>query len=569
MTETTVRTRFAPSPSGHLHVGGARTALFCWAYACRHEGKFILRIEDTDQKRSSDAASTGFMQDLRWLGIDWHEGPEFESCGGGTSGPYRQSERLEIYQRHIDQLLESGHAYRAFETPDELRAARAQAQAEKRNYRYDRAALALDEKTVQEYLAEERPFVVRCRVPDEADVTLSDAVRGEVTTVAAELDDFVIQKTDGYPTYHFAVVVDDEMMGVTDVIRAQEHLSNTARHMLLQDALGFRRPRYAHISVITNVDGSKMSKRDKDKTLRAAIRERGLDYEAVTALATALTTATTPELSRETWDWWQERKDRQLDAAVTQQLADALDVELPEIEVDDFRRAGYLPEVMVNYLALLGWSPGDDVEKFDRDFLIQRFDFDRIIKSPAKFDRTKLLAFNHDALQEFSPDAFASRLHAHAAAYHSEFLDRFDAAEFALFAGCNQTRSKTLDDAFRTCRFFIVADDGIEYEDSKGVRKALLSGAPNGCAHLEAVRAELAQQERWEPTALEETVSRYADAHADGKLGKVAQPLRVAVTGGTVSPAIFETLALLGRESTLHRIDRCLASHRVSAEGES
>jgi len=220
----TIRTRFAPSPSGHLHVGGARTALFNWAYAEARDGRFILRIEDTDVKRSSDAAGMAFLEDLKWLGIAWDEGPEYDGCGGGDSGPYHQSKRLDLYNCEIDRLLDSGQAYRAFETPEELAARREEARQARRNYRYDRAALELDDATVQQHLEEGRPHVVRFKVP-EGEVRVHDEVRGDITVSSEEMEDFVIRKADGYPTYHFAVVVDDELMGVTHVIRAQEHRS--------------------------------------------------------------------------------------------------------------------------------------------------------------------------------------------------------------------------------------------------------------------------------------------------------------------------------------------------------
>src|SRR5262245_29226070 len=253
-----IRTRFAPSPSGHLHVGGARTALFCWVYAKRHGGKFLLRIEDTDQKRSSDAASMAFLEDLKWLGIEWDEGPEFQGSGGGKAGPYFQSQRLEIYNEHIERLISQGRAYRAFETSEELDASRAKAKAANQTYRYDRAALKLSRSQIEELLRQCRPHVVRFKIPDDcSQVVFRDEVRGEVVTERAQLDDFVIRKADGYPMYNFAVAVDDELMGVTHVIRAQEHLSNTPRQVLLQDALGFRRPAYAHLSLITNPDNSK------------------------------------------------------------------------------------------------------------------------------------------------------------------------------------------------------------------------------------------------------------------------------------------------------------------------
>jgi glutamyl-tRNA synthetase len=541
-----IRTRFAPSPSGHLHVGGARTALFCWAYARARGGKFVLRIEDTDQKRSSETASMAFAEDLCWLGIDWDEGPAYEGRGGGDAGPYHQSHRLDIYDQYLDRMLESGHAYRAFETADELDAARARASAAGEAYRYDRAALDLDEATVAAYLAEGRPHVVRCKVPRGEEIIVEDVVRGTVRVQSDELDDFVIRKADGYPTYHFAVVVDDELMGVTHVLRGQEHLNNTFRHVLLQEALGFARPTYAHISLIFNPDGSKMSKRDKDKALRAYVKEHGITEAAA--------------VDAETWAWWQAGKDHQLDLAHAEALAGELGVELPEINVDDFRRAGYLPDVLVNYLALLGWSPGGDVEQFDRTFLLEHFDLDRVIKSPAKFDRDKLLAFNLDAVQAMPADAFVEAFRGHCAAYHPDFIERLDPADFDLLARANQGRSKTLEDPVRSCRFFIADDDAIEYESTKNVRKALLNGEPNGCAHLQALRPVLEGLAEWTVPALETAVTDYANAHADEKLGKVAQPLRIAVSGGTISPAIFDTLAILGRTSVLARIDRCLGA---------
>lgn len=547
---TIVRTRFAPSPSGPLHVGGARTALFCWAYAKAHGGSFILRIEDTDQKRSSDAACQALMHDLRWLGIDWDEGPEFDGIGGGDFGPYFCSKRLDIYHKYIDQLLDEGKAYRAFETPQDLDAARNDAKRQKHNYRYDRSALKLDQATIQAYLDEGRPYVVRFKLPNDEPIVVRDEVRGEVTVDPKEMDDFVILKADGYPTYHFAVVVDDELMDVTHVIRGQEHLNNTAKHVLLQDALGFRRPVFAHLSLIFNPDGSKMSKRDKDKALRSAVREENIQ------------SSPTPTISDETWQWWSQSKDHQLDLDDTVALADALNLVLPEIDVDDFRRAGYLPQVLVNYLALLGWSPGNDVEKFDRAFLIEHFDLDRIIKSHAKFDRDKLLAFNLDAIQAMSPKQFRDLWYAHCREYHPKFVEKLSPERFDMLAAANQSRSKTLDDTVKSSQFFIMADDAIEYEQTKAVRKALCNGDPSGYDHLAAIKPLLADLTDWTKDAIEPVVDKYSQEHANGKLGKVAQPLRIAVSGSTVSPAIFETLAILGREAVVNRITRCLANRQ-------
>jgi glutamyl/glutaminyl-tRNA synthetase len=560
-----IRTRFAPSPSGHLHVGGARTALFCWAYAKGRAsggaGKFMLRIEDTDQKRSSDSASMAFLEDLKWLGITWDEGPEYEGLGGGAAGPYFQSQRLEIYNRYIEQLLKEGKAYRAFETAEELQAARERAKAEKRSSRYDRASLRLPPETIERYLKEGRPHVVRFKLPDVLkSVTVHDEVRGDVTVNESELDDLVIRKADGYPTYHFAVVVDDELMGVTHVIRAMEHLNNTHKHVLLQDALEFRRPVYAHISLITNPDGSKMSKRDKDKAIRAAVVRKALTSSPKDEHGE-------PLIDGPTWEWWLSDKEHQLDLGNAERLANALSVHLPEINVDDFRRAGYLPDVLVNYLALLGWSPGEDIEKFDVKFLMERFGFDRVIRTPAKFDREKLQAFNNDAIQAMPPEEFGRRLREHCQRYHPEFLQKMSAEQFALFARANQARSKTLESQLPSSRFFIIGDDEIVYEQSKSVNDALAKGSPCGYEHLESLRSILAEVEPWTIERTEAAVKKYADACAEGKLGKVAQPLRIAVSGSTVSPAIFDTLAILGKQSTLNRIDRCLASGTAKERG--
>jgi len=566
---STVRTRFAPSPSGHLHVGGARTALFCWAFALQHGGRFILRIEDTDRKRSSEAASQGFLDDLRWLGVTWDEGPVHEgtdrgrseptTVGGGDHGPYVCSQRLDVYERVIDEMIEAGTAYRAFETPEELAAARQLAESEKRPYRYDRAALALEPGTVQQYLAEERPHVVRFRLHDGLEsVVVEDLVAGTVTTPASELDDFVIRKADGWPTYHFAVVVDDAAMKVTHVIRGQEHLTNTARHQLLQDALGYPRPVYAHVSTIQNPDGSKMSKRDKDRALRAEVRRLGLEAPP-DADGRAV-------LDPERWAWWLAEKTRQLELAEAEGLAAALDVALPEIDVDDFRRNGYLPEVLVNYLALLGWSPADGQDRFTPEQFVERFTLDRLVSSAAKFDREKLLAFNQDAIQAMDPAELARRLAAHARERHPAFLEALGAAQMEMLAESMRDRARTLEDPFVACRYFVLDDDAIEYVTGKPFRKAMLKGEPCGYDHLERIRGKLAGLDDWSADSIQTLVDDDAERDAGGQMGKVAQPIRIAVTGGTVSPAIGNVLAVLGKDSTLRRIDRCLAMRAELAE---
>ncbi|MCL4199181.1 MAG: glutamate--tRNA ligase [Phycisphaerales bacterium] len=550
-SKTIVRTRFAPSPSGHLHVGGARTALFCWAYARQHGGKFILRIEDTDQKRSSDAASVGFLRDLKWLGIEWDEGPEFTDrdgsrCGGGAYGPYFQSQRLDLYTKYLQQLVLAEKAYYAFDTAAELDAQRKAARAANQNYRYDRtAATALSPDEVRRRREAGEPAVIRFRLPDEP-IVIRDEILGEATIPAEQLDDFVICKADGFPTYHFAVVVDDELMQVTHVIRAQEHFMNTARHLRLQEALGFRRPVYAHLPLIFNPDGSKMSKRDKDKALRTAVKQRQLAAPPAAVGVGAFAS-------------WLKDKDRQLEFEEANALSEALGVPLPEINVDDFRRSGYLPEVLINYLALLGWNPGGDVEKFDKAFLVERFSFDRVMKGPAKFDRAKLLAFNHDAIQALSTEEFVRLFRAHCAEFHPEFIERLTPEHFDLLAAANHKRSKTLDDQVRSSRFFIDGDESITYDAAdKNLRKVMCAGEPTGRAHLEALLPILQGVSDWSVATLEQAISAYVQLHAGGNLGKVAQPLRIAISGTTISPAIYETLTILGCDATLRRMRRCI-----------
>ena len=550
-SKMTVVTRFAPSPSGNLHVGGARTALYCWAFARGRSGRLVLRIEDTDRKRSSDAASLGFMTDLDWLGIDWDEGPVQGDQGGGDHGPYFQSERLPIYAEHLERLIAEGKAYHAFDTPEELDAKRKAARLAKEAYRYDRAALALSAEEVEARLAAGEPSVIRFRTPD-GPITIVDEVLGEATLPAGEVDDFVIRKADGYPTYHFAVVIDDAMMEVSHVLRAQEHFNNTAKHMILQDALGLPRPVYGHLSLIFNPDGSKMSKRDKDKVLRAAVKERAID-------AAPIGSHGTPLVEADVWSTWLGDKSVQLDLDTLEQVAAALEVSLPEINVADFRRSGYLPEVLCNFLALNGWSAGDDLEKFDNDFLAKNFNLDRVQKTPAKFDRDKLLAFNLDAIQEMSPDVFHDLARAHATEFRPEFIARLDGGQFRTLCDASRERSKTLDEPFSVNRFLVSSDDEIEWTVSKPVRKAMFNGEPTGLELLGQIRPVLENLPDFDATSIEAAITAFVDEHAEGNLGRIAQPLRIAVSGGPISPPIFDTLAILGQEAVLSRIDRCLA----------
>ena len=552
---TTPVTRFAPSPTGHLHIGGARTALLCWAYARRHGGRFVLRIEDTDLKRSSESSARGILEDLAWLGIHWDDGPEYDHHGariGGDDrgvGPFHQSRRFDRYNAAIDALLEADRAYPAFESVEELDAKRQEAIRNKARYRYDRAALEIPREERLARLARGDDHVIRFRMPDDP-IVVHDEILGEVRLEPEEFDDFIIRKRDGAPTYHLAVVVDDALMGVTHVLRGQEHLINTPRHGALQDALGYARPVYAHMPLIFNPDGSKMSKRDKDKAAKKACKESSINSSPIDAIDDAA------------FAEWLESKTSQLDSTALRALAAHLGVELPEIDVEDFRRSGYLPEALCNYLALLGWNPksknedGTDLERFTMDELAARFDFSGMGKGQAKFDRAKLLAFNADAIAALGDDAFASRWRAWASHYDPSLNERFSAEQMRTLAPAVKTRCKTLADARSVLVFAFVDDDAIEY-DGKAVHKALLKGGAKGLELLRAFRDELATVEPFEPEPIEHAVAAFAESSGVG-IGKIAQPVRVAVTGSGVSPPLGQTLAIIGKDATLARIDRCV-----------
>ncbi len=508
MNATPVVTRFAPSPTGQLHVGGARTALFAWAYARQQRGRFILRLEDTDQARSSADSTRAILRDLQWLGLEWDEGPDAAAADPmdlttqrGPHGPYFQSQRLDLYQQAVDQLLASGAAYRPADSPE----------------------------------------IVRLRMGQ--DVSFHDEVFGNITVPGSELEDFVIQKSDGFPTFHLAVVVDDALMGVTHVIRGQEHLSNTPKHVALQAALGYPRPVYVHMPSILNPDGSKMSKRDKAKLARQSAKQANLPAAALTS-AGVDAAALTAFLNKDNDD-----------LSIAHAIADKLGLTLPEINVADFRASGYLPDALLNYLSLLGWNPGQNIEKFDRAFLVERFSFDRLGKSNSKFDRAKLLSFNADALAALPPEVFAAQLQTHFQQRHPQFIAQLG-ERFPTFALAYQPRSKTLSDPAAQGAFFVCADDAIVY-DEKAVKKVLARNDNEGFTLLRELGAELAQLDPFTGTAGHDLIGQLAQQRGNG-MGAWAQPLRVALTGSTVSPPLDVTLDLLGRPRTLARIERCL-----------
>ena len=601
-------TRFAPSPTGHLHIGGARSALFCWAFARSMarthsiDGRFMIRIEDTDQARSSDESARGILDDLAWLGINWDDGPTLTTTHGKTIGgdsrhvgPYFQAQRVAIYNAYLEHLVRSGRAYPAFETTEELEVRRKTAIAAKQNYKYSRPAdvqfgIFNADRWARAQSGERH--VLRFAVADEP-IVVHDQILGDVTLATGEVDDFVIRKADGFPTYHFAVVIDDELMGVTHVMRAQEHLINTPKHVTMQKALTrlrnnsdaasgsdgtpFRTPQYGHMPLIFNADGTKMSKRDKAKAARKALKDAMARDKSLTTAAISVRT-NQPEATISAF------LAAETDAVeIAEAIAPAFNVTLPEIEIWDFRRSGYLPEVITNFIALLGWSTGmktpdgKDVEKFDMTFLAEHFSIDRIGKTSAKFDRVKLLSFNADAIGAMTDDQFWQRWTSWLAEFQPETaakLHRFGhvqhvAARSALVQAI-KPRAKTLAEGHRSIAFALIADDAVAF-DPAAVEKVLRSpalpadksGLPTGktCRDvLVLLRELLVVHSDYSPESIDGIIPGFAAEHGLA-MGAVAQPLRVALTGSTVSPGVGHCCAILEKTSVLARIDRCLATH--------
>lgn len=595
-----VITRFAPSPTGHLHIGGARTALFCWAFAKRYGGQFVLRIEDTDAARSSDESAKGIMEDLAWLGIEWNEGPELQWQGrtiGGDPrgvGPFFQARRLDLYNAHIMRLVEQGKAYPAIETEEELAAEKKRAQDAKANYRYSRASLTKipDIKDRLRLIERGEPHVIRFFSPAE-EIAFTDQVLGDVKIASGEVDDFIIRRRDGFPMYNFAVVVDDHGMGITHVLRAQEHLSNTPRQIALYRAFGYTPPLFGHMPLIFNMDSSKMSKRDKAKVARKKLKDayaQAKILENQSGPSLAVSKHVNLQHVAPSGDLWNslsasmhidpnrllEFMNAENDAVdIAKAIGAHFGIALPEIEVADFRANGYTPAAICNFVALLGWNPGlktpdgKDLEKFDTAFLSQHFDLARIGKTNSKFDRAKLLSFNSDAIGAMTDEAFVETW----LAFLKEFepgvhtkMATLPVAKQLLLARALKPRAKTFRDATRPIGFLFVADGGVEF-DPAAVEKNLRAGIPTtsgesltGLELLRALRDVISSSQDFDPPqpqALEAAISALAEAKGV-KLGSAAQALRVALTGTGVSPALGDTLAILGKASVLARVDRAI-----------
>jgi glutamyl-tRNA synthetase len=502
---------------------------------------FILRIEDTDLKRNTPTAMRQVMDDLRWLGINWDEGPEV----GGLNGPYLQSQRKDIYDKYVRQLLEAGKAYYCFESTDELEAMREKAEAQKRGFVYQRPAQFPTEQDAERARAEGKPVAVRFAMPGDEQIVVEDLVRGRVTFAAAEIGDFIIQKSDGFPTYNFACVVDDYLMGITQVIRGQEHLMNTPGQQAIWRALFGDKPlpKYAHMSVTVSESGGKLSKRERPAALRNAIKGRpNVDLKALTEAAgitieeldSFLAGKTTPDMPA-------------IDA-----MAAYLGVALPEINIVDFFKSGYLPETMVNFLALLGWNPGDGRELMSVGELIESFDLSRLTKSNSLFDRRKLVAFNTEHIHMLPKDKLLRHLREYLKVIDSPVMRADDDMLLRIIALCEGAR--TLADIERKSRFLFLADDEIKY-DENAVNKVLLKDG--GVEILRIERERLGAMDKFNVKNIEAALHSLAEERQIG-LGKVAQPLRVALCGSTISISIFDAVEILGKEKVLVRLDRTL-----------
>jgi glutamyl-tRNA synthetase len=497
------RVRFCPAPSGWLHVGGARTALYNWLHARGHNGAFVFRIEDTDAERATEESMRGMIDALRFLGLEWDEGPDI----GGPYGPYRQSERQALYAAAAQRLLESGAAYEAFETPEELQAQRAAAQAAGRPPGYEGAHRDLTDEQRAAFRGEGRLPVVRLRTPDEGGVEITDAVRGPVRFEWPSVSDFVIQRADGTATYMLANTVDDLAMGITLVARGEDLLPATPRQVLLADAM--------------------LSTGGAGRTLLA-------DALASASLAGA------PAAARPTY------------AHLPLLVGDdrkPLSKRHGSVAIDEFRRQGYLPETMVNFLALCGWGYDGVTERFTVDELIERFSFDRVGKNPAAFDTDKLRSMNGDRIRDLSSDELAERL-VPSFVEAGVMADPPAPAQRALLvalAPLVQERIQTLTEAVPLIAFCFA--DEVAF-DEKAVRKHLKGRAG---VVLDTAAAALDNLGEWNADSILKALDGVA-ADLDLGRGKTFQPVRVAVGGSAVSPPLPETLALLDRTLVIDRI---------------
>ena len=480
-----VRVRFAPSPTGYLHVGGARTALFNWLFARRHGGVFILRIEDTDVERSSADMVTGILESMAWLGLDWDEGPNV----GGPHAPYFQAERLPLYKEAAQRLVDRDQAYYCFCRPDDLKARRDAAEQAGTSWTYDRTCRGLTAGAIRARLDAGDPRAIRFLVPDGR-TAVEDQVHGLIDFDNATIEDFVVLRSDGYPTYHLSVVVDDVAMAITHVVRGDDHISNTPKQVLLYRAMQAPVPAFAHVPLILGPDKKRLSKRHG---------------------ATS---------------------------------------------VGEYEKQGYLPEAMVNFLALLGWSPGSDEEVFTRDELVRRFTLDGISGGNAVFNPEKLDWFNQQHLLRMPADEILARITPDLTAADLSMAATRDPVRTAQAIDLVKPRARKLTDLVPLLRPFIA-----DHIDRDGAAVAKHLAVPDVAAHLEAWRDRLAGLDPFAAAPLEAELRRLADERGI-KAGTLIHATRVAVTGQAVSPGIFEVLEVMGRDRVITRLNEVVADRQ-------
>lgn len=480
-----VRVRIAPSPSGFLHIGTAKIALMNWLFARQSEGTFVLRLEDTDADRTEEEFVQAMCDGFKWLGIDWDEGPAFgDEPEKGEHGPYRQSQRNQIHRDAGQRLLDEGKAYRCFCTKEELDVERERAQKEKHPPRYNGKCRDLDSAETKTRHEAGEPNVVRFKVP-EGSTVIDDLVQGRVETQNKEFDDFVILKPTGDPIFHLAVVVDDGDMKISHVMRGDDHLTNTSRHAMLFDALGYDRPIFAHLPMVLDERGKKYSK-----------REHGAN-------------------------------------------------------VLDWRDDGYLPETMINYVALMGWSPGDDEEIFTRDELLKAFSVDRLGKSAAKFDLKRLQWINGQQMRKLPVEDLRDRVLPLLSAAGIDYSARSDEWLTQMTAIC-QEKLKTLNEIVVYTDFFF--QDIAEYEE-KGVKKQWRK--EGALEKMNAILAVFEADESCSTQSLHDAYEKMSEESGLG-LGQYIHPTRLALTGKSIGPGLFELAELLGRDESLKRINAAI-----------
>jgi glutamyl-tRNA synthetase len=534
-----VRTRFAPSPTGFLHIGGVRTALFNWLFARRHGGQFILRIDDTDQQRNEPEALAPILSGFRWLGLDWDEGAEI----GGPYGPYYQSQKLDRYQAAVRDLVEKGFAYHDYATTEEVAAERKAAEAEKRPFLYSRKWMAETPAQRASFEAQGRKAFVRLKMPREGTCRFTDHIRGEVAVDWASEQDHVIQRADGTVLYNLANVVDDFDMKITHVIRAEEHLSNTPRQIFIARGLGYELPEYAHLPFVAEPGSkNKLSKRKIGQYLKNADFKK--TYEHGQAIASAIGLKT----SADTFN---------------------------PVIVDFYQQVGYLPEAIINYLLLLGWSLDDKTEYFTRQEMIELFSLERVNKAPASFDPGKLVAFQERYMQmtpldkklgmtwpflEMAGLVSSSRVRTRlltpvtGSPYWSSpgSAEMHKLVEIVAAAG---DRIKVAGDILDYAHFFL-PDDQLNYDETafeKRIRKP-----PEAKDLLRRFRDLLAGVDTSTPNSFETLVQYFVKSEGI-TLSQIVHALRVGVTGKAEGFGLFDSLYILGKKSCLARIDRTLS----------